>query len=407
MPNLSERITERLIAARWWLLALAVVLAAAAFPIARSVRFDRSIENMFAADDPLLPPYRRLKRTFGGNEIVMAVYVDPDLFSPAGIDRLTQISSACEQVPGVRAVLSLERLMGKEIVNEDNPLAIRMQALFENYTHSSDRRTAAVVCMLDPESTGGPPRQATIAQLRAIMENLPDDLPAGVLAGEPVMVVDGFQYVEQDGRRLGIWSSFLLCWTILLCFRSLRWVLVPLAVVQLTLLLTKATLVFSGIQLSMVSSMMTAIVTVVGIATIVHVIVRFREARVRGLSPPKALLAAGSLFCARRHLLGLRYRRGRFCIAAESSGRACPGLWPDDGRWVPAGDRCHRFAGTWAGAVGAVRCRSPHRVGRTAIRHRARPADPLGSTASVVGWRLPARDSGNRHQWDLAFGGGN
>ena len=77
-------------------------------------------------------------------------------------------------------------------------------------------------------------------------------------------------------------AASVLAITIILCFRSVRWVLIPIAVVQLTLLLTQAVLVWSRLQLSMVSSMLTAIVTVVGIATVMHVIVRFRDARQAG-----------------------------------------------------------------------------------------------------------------------------
>ena len=44
-------------------------------------------------------------------------------------------------------------------------------------------------------------RAATVAQLREVVEDLPDGLAAGVLAGEPVMVEDGFRYLAEDGRR--------------------------------------------------------------------------------------------------------------------------------------------------------------------------------------------------------------
>ena len=75
----------------------------------------------------------------------------------------------------------------------------------------------------------------------------------------------------------------LLSLTIVLCFRSLRWVILPLAVVHVTLLWTKAILYLTGLKLSMVSSMLTAIVTVVGVAGVMHVIVEIRELRNQGL----------------------------------------------------------------------------------------------------------------------------
>ena len=109
------------------------------------------------------------------------------------------------------------------------------------------------------------------------------------------MVADGFRYLEQDGRRLGTLTTLLLSLIIVICFRSIRWVFIPVAVVQLSLLLTRAILVSSGMRLSMVSSMLTAIVTVVGVATVVHVIVRFREGRTAGLEARPALQRAATL----------------------------------------------------------------------------------------------------------------
>ena len=304
MAPLSKRSTELLIRWRWPLLALGAVLALNAQWFTPPLEFDRSIENMFADDDPLLPPYHKLKRTFGGNEIVLVVYRDEQLFDKngEGLDRLGEISKDLREVKGVQDVLSLwqvHRLLtttGQSILDPTpDGTAALFRDLFAGYTHSRDEEVAAVACMLMSESTSPVPRRNTIDGLRAIAEDLPDDLPPGMIAGEPVMVTDGFRYLEEDGARLGRWSTILLGLTIIICFRSLRWVLVPVAVVQLTLLLTRAALVVSGLRLSMVSSMLTAIVTVIGVATVVHIIVRFRHARRCGWSQRGALIQAGRL----------------------------------------------------------------------------------------------------------------
>ena len=153
------------------------------------------------------------------------------------------------------------------------------------------------------------PRRQTIDQLRQVMQSLPDGLSHGWLTGEPVLVVDGFRYVEQDGRRLGRWSAVLLGLTIIICFRSLRWVLIPIAVVQLALLTTRALLAALQLRLSMVSSMLTAVVLVVGVATMVHVIVRFRESRRAG-PIDRGESAADREAAGRADLLGLPDRCG-------------------------------------------------------------------------------------------------
>ena len=114
MNRYMERFISILIAARWPLLVSAIVVAVAAYGPSRQLRFDRSIEHMFAPGDPLLPPYQRLKQRFGGNVVVMAVFQDERLLDPdgRGIERLAATSQRMAKVAGVRDVLSLAEVGG-------------------------------------------------------------------------------------------------------------------------------------------------------------------------------------------------------------------------------------------------------------------------------------------------------
>lgn len=329
MPGPTRRFNEMLIAWRYPLFLLGVLLAIAAWFPAQSIKFDRSIENMFSAADPILPPYLRLKRQFGGNEIVLAVYDDPELLHAdgRGLKRLAATSERMKKVAGVKDVLSLAEVNGlleslqktkgltnifglgpkddwngPAVLNPKSELARSYRELFQGYTHGSDGKTVALACMLQPQSasTDGEAaqdisRRQTIEDLRKIVTSLPDGLSPGVLAGEPVMVTEGFRLLEIDGQRLGLWSTLLVGLTIVVCFRSLRWLIVPIAVVQWTIFVTQALLALSGLRLSMVSSMLSAIVTVVGVATVVHLIVRYREFRTEGQPPHAAFQTAARL----------------------------------------------------------------------------------------------------------------
>ncbi len=294
----SSTLSKWIIKARWVSLALAVVLAALAWQPAGQIQFDRSIENMFRPDDPLLATYQHLKDEFGENEIVMAVYVDSQLLAESGegIRRLKEVDDQLSEIPGVREVLSLSGVNGalnnvnpfqklvpseedpRAIVRADSRLAAAYRKVFEGYTHDAKGRIATLVCLLESEADAVIERRETIDRIRDHIQRR----PGGMIAGEPVMVIDGFRYLEKDGRRLGWATRILLAVAIIACFGSLRWVLIPISVVQLTLLLTQATLVWFQLRLSMVSSMLIAIVTGVGVATVVHIIVRFRQARARG-----------------------------------------------------------------------------------------------------------------------------
>ncbi len=286
-----RRFHQLLIARRNELLALALVLALAGGWLAPRLQFDRSIENMFPAESPILASYQRLKRTFGGNEIVLAVYDDPQLFAENGVGlrRVRDVRLRLQDVPGVKAVLSIDQPLPGDLIVSPSALAERTRALFQGYTHGADGRTVSIVCLLFPSDETDIPRRTTIDALREIIQTLPGGLKSGWLTGEPILVEDGFRFVEQDGQRLGLWSTLLLGATIVIGFRSLRWVLIPILVVQLALLTTRAALVLGSIELSMVSSMLTAVVMVIGVATMVHVMVRFAEARAAGHPPLAAL----------------------------------------------------------------------------------------------------------------------
>lgn len=292
-----NKLFERWIALRWPLLAIGIALTVGAIFLGQGLAFDRSIENMFAAEDPLIESHERFNRIFGGNEVVMGVYLDDELFTPqgAGLTRVREVRKQIEELPGVREVLTLDRDITRDFVLDPKSGAGKqLKQMFAGYTHNADGNIVALPIQLTPKSEATVSRVELIAQLRAIF----DELPGGMITGEPVMVVDGFRYVEEDGQRLGWATSLLLACVILLVFRSIRWVIIAIVVVQVTLRWTHATLALSGLQLSMVSSMLTAIVTVIGVATVVHYILRFRQYRDEGQTPNEALASASQYLLA-------------------------------------------------------------------------------------------------------------
>lgn len=296
---LSMHSVESAIRYRHQLFVAAIVLWTLTYFYGETLQFDRSVENLFSQDAPELRSYRKLKKTFGGNEVVLAVYLDKQLFAASGegLQRLQRVSRQLEAIEGVQGVLSLDRPIGSAILS-DQAVARRVRKLFEGYTHDAEGTTVAIACMLSPEATSDASRAETMESMRRVLSDLPEACRPGYLTGEPVMVAEGFALVEADGARLGTWSTCLLGLTIAICFRSLRWVIVPIAVVQLSLRLTLALLALVGMELSMVSSMLTAIVTVVGIATVIHIVVRYQNELRTGAPPPRALALAGSALVA-------------------------------------------------------------------------------------------------------------
>ena len=300
MRAVPDRVASWLVRHRTPLACLAVVVTILSVAESRRLEFVRSIDTMFDRADPALVPYRRMIRAFGSSEVVLAAYDDPELFSTAGIERLRTLTDTLAALPGIASATSLaDTPLGNRIIEiETSPAARRLVELLEGYAVGTDHRTAAVVCVLkspavesrDTSTQAAPRPEAdfradAIDRLRAAMA----DLPAGTVAGEPVMLRDGFAMLKRDGNLLGTASAVLAGAVLLASFRSLRWLVVPLAVVLLALWSTRGVLAVIGLKLTMVSTMLSAMVTVVAIATVVHVIVEFRRQREEGLPPAAAL----------------------------------------------------------------------------------------------------------------------
>jgi uncharacterized protein len=264
-----------------WQGRLAGVLA---FWPAQLLHLDESIESFFAPNDPLLLDFLESKDSFGGDELLLVGYPDPDALDNEHLNQMREFADELSAVPGINpaatqhlaAMLQPDGIAARTIMRFPS---VREQVITfsENILISGDRQTVGIVLRLTPESTAPVPRIETFKTIRklAAAHN-----PPAFVAGEPLQVHDMFRYVEQDSMLLGTSSSLLLIIVILVLFRSFRWVALPLLVVHLSLVWTQASLYIADVPLSMVSSMLTALVTIIGISVVMHMTVTYREFRV-------------------------------------------------------------------------------------------------------------------------------
>ncbi len=304
LPRRAARLIVRL---RYGSLAIGVAVLLVALPVSRRLEMDRTITAMFDTADPALRDYQRLQQAFGGNAVVMIVYNDSDFASEEGaqqkqaVERNQVISQRVEGVVGVKPQGVLSPAVLSDAVMTISPpsffssaadptpplmrsgdlIAAGFDKLFAGYTHSADHRLAAVVAMLDPNH---PPE--TIRQLQDLAAALPQEFGPQLsdvsLVGEPVLVHDGFELIERDGAKLAMMTVGLLSVVVFVSLIDLRLVLLMGVIIFWSITLTKALMVWADIQLSLVSTILTAIVTVIAVTAVLHLGVRFRTALARG-----------------------------------------------------------------------------------------------------------------------------
>lgn len=284
--SLLARFVDGLIRIRFWSFGISIVFILAAIPIASQLDFDQSIESLYAESNRQLRDYIESRDQFGGDAFVMVAWKQKDLLEPEGLEHVRQFSSELSDVPGIQAASTqnlAEVLAPTKMEDIAVNLFLRLPGPRKNVIEFSrgiligdDNETTAVVLRLSPRDESPVSRAETFARLRELADA---HTPRAYIVGEQVQVHDMFRYVEQDGAVLGMASTGILLIVILLLFRSLRWMILPLIVVEAALVWTKAILVLSQMKLSMVSSMLHSLITIVGIATVTHITVSYRGHR--------------------------------------------------------------------------------------------------------------------------------
>ena len=287
---------------RWVWFSISILLLVVAWPASQRLRFDRSLHRMFAPDDPTRTDFEFLQSKFGVSDLVVFAYRDKRLWAKDGngMERLQRIRERIEAIPGVAIAMDLSKidqmlgqldqpfalfgtLQGKEtkhvLLDETNAIANEFKAIFEGQTHGRQGTLIAIACLLKPANQTSIAIKETLLNLRQIGDSLADEaLEKGMLVGQSVIVEEGFDEIEQDGKRLSIVSTITLALLILIGFRSLRWAIISIAVVQWSLIVTRGLLEWLAWDLTMVSSMLASIVTVIGVATTMHWMLGYQRA---------------------------------------------------------------------------------------------------------------------------------
>ncbi len=287
-PTLLTRTVDWLIRWRVALLVLAVVMTAVAWPISRRLKFDYSIEAMYAKKDPHLQDFQASRAAFGGDEFLIVAYEEPNLFEPdsnalteAAARRIEKFAEKLNQIPGLNA--DSTQHLAKALKFPYGRARIR--EITEGTLQGDRSRVTAIVLRVLPGAKSPVSRDETIARVRQVAA---EHDPPAMVVGEPAQMNDMFRYVQEDGRNLFWVSLALLAFVLLVLLQKLRWVILPVVVVIASIIWTEAFLVLSGLQLSMVSSILNSLMTIIGVQSTMHISLTFRQQH-RSLPPIEAL----------------------------------------------------------------------------------------------------------------------
>jgi predicted RND superfamily exporter protein len=302
-------------------------------------KLDASADSLTLEHDDDLNFFREVVQRYGSDNFLIVTFSPKtgDLFDQENLDTLAQLSAELGQIKGVEGMLSMldvPLLYSPKIAVSDlqNPLntllskGVDRQAakqeflnspIYKDVLLSADGQTTGVLATLAldrqyldlvtrrdalrlvRDTQGLTPEQEIelqtvsqqfldyrtakaaedhqrVAEVRSLMDNYRDR--ATIFLGGPDMITaDMVDFIKSDLIIFGSGILLFVIATLLLIFRKLRWVVLPLATCALCLVTILGFLSWIDWRLTVISSNFVSLLLIITLALCIHLIVRYRE----------------------------------------------------------------------------------------------------------------------------------
>jgi len=283
-----ERIVGRIIKFRWIIIIGVTALTLFLGYQLKNLKINSDILSSLPDSDDTGVLYKQIGEQFGGNEIGMIVLETDDIFRTDVLGDIRDITDSIQLKPGISTVTSLTNIMdikssdwGIEIGNlvdeYDLPDTPEELDSLRTYVYSKDMYKGAIVSedgtatvilfTLLPEAD----KQEVANQIKTSVEAM--DLPGNLyFGGLPFMLNDITALITSDMVVLIPIVFIIIALILLISFRSVRGMLLPLLTAAITVVWTLGIMAATEIQLTIISNIMPVVLVAIGSAYTIHVL---------------------------------------------------------------------------------------------------------------------------------------
>lgn len=284
-------------------LALVSALAAAQLP---GLRFHISAEGMMVEHDPARARYRETRATFGEEEGLTVLFRDRDLF---GTDRLQAVRATLERVAALPFVARIDSLFtARNVTSRDGeihtrpylePLPTSAEATAQvladalanplvagNLVGRDGRSMAAIVYLREGE--GDRERQAVQA-VEAALAPLSGTLEQAFVIGSPYIRVAATEAMRHDQMRILPLVLAVPVLTLAVALRRPSGAVVPLLTGGVSVVWILGLMAATGTPVNVLTSIVPALVIIVGSSETTHMLAEFYEASAAGKDTGQAI----------------------------------------------------------------------------------------------------------------------
>ena len=291
-----EQLAAILYRFRFFLLGL-IIAVTIVFGSLISIEMDNSLKAWFSSADPDYIGYEDYRNTFEGGRFLIVALRSKDIFSLNVLGYIKKKTGEFEDLPNVKRVHSLanaNKVIGTSEGIEINPLLsdlkdnglqkIREYAtkdeLFREYLVSRDGTFTAIVLTFEDM-----PSEETDKAVHQIKEMAYQEKPKNVevfLSGDMRLYTEFNRFTKQNQKILPLLVIPIISIFIFILFRSLSKVFIILTVVGMSLCWALGFYSVLGYDFNVVTGMLIPLVVILSIATSIHIMEYFVEARENG-----------------------------------------------------------------------------------------------------------------------------
>lgn len=260
------------------------------------ISVDPSVGRLLPKNDPERLFYDRVRYVFGSEESVVVALASEDAFSAEALARVERMTERLQRLPHVHHVLSVttakslradesgieftgagERDFVDPVVREDLRSDILDNPLYRGTLVSDDSRVSALIVYFEGLSDNDFADLGLTRQIYAIADEERGDATAWV-TGSPVIQA-AISSALMDSFRVTVPAIVVIVSVLLLlAFRSLRAVLLPVLAISMALIWTLGLLAWLGRPLNVVTILVPPLLITLGLAYSMHVVSEYYSA---------------------------------------------------------------------------------------------------------------------------------
>ncbi|MBN1182604.1 MAG: RND family transporter [Bacteroidales bacterium] len=283
-----EKFAQAIIKLRWIIIALVAGITVYFGFQLKDLSINSDILSSLPDDDTTAVLYKNIGKQFGGNDIGMIVLETDDIFKTDVLQHIKQITDSLKITQGVSTVASLTDIIdikssewgieiGKLVDEYNLPETQSELDSLKEYVFSKDMYLGSIVSEDSTASVilftllSDADMQSTANNIKSLVKGL--DLPEKIyFGGLPFMLNDITDLIMADMIWLIPIVFIIIAVILLISFKSLRGMLLPLITAGITVIWTLGLMAVFKIEISIITNTMPVVLLAVGSAYAIHVL---------------------------------------------------------------------------------------------------------------------------------------